>query len=250
MRSTSELKSTNSKANKSSVSETSYGARIGNAEKLVAALQNFNGYQAIKPEYTINSYTDLINSTKAQNTTVAGKKQSYSLAVDNRIQIFEKGTLAISKVLSPINGTVKVSYGRTSKEATDVAGIIAKIRGANIRKNSTASPDEATVSQSYQSYNSKAQFFSDLIVNLTNFGTNYEPANNTLKIAGLNDIYTNAISANSNVMDKFTQFVQINSTRIDKYYELSQTAIRIKDSVKAQYGYTSTEYSLIKGLKI
>ena len=125
-----------------STSETSYGARVGNAEKLVAALQNFNGYQAIKPEYSINSYTDLINATKAQNTTVAGKKQSYSLAVDNRIQIFEKRELAIDKVLSAINGTVKVSFGRTSKEATDVAAIIAKIRGANIRKSKSTNPDE------------------------------------------------------------------------------------------------------------
>ena len=233
-----------------STSETSYGARVGNAEKLVAALQNFNGYQAIKPEYSINSYTDLINTTKAQNTTVAGKKQFYSLAVDNRIQIFEKGEMAIDKILSAINGTVKGSYGRTSKEATDVAGIIAKIRGANIRKSKSTNPDEQTVSQSYQSFNSKAQFFSDLIVNLTNFRDDYQPANITLNIAGLSDIYTAAIAANSNVMDTFTQFAQSNTTRIDGYFELSQTAIRIKDSVKAQYGYNSTEYALIKGLRI
>ena len=231
-------------------SETSYGARIGNAEKLVAALQNFNGYQAIKPEYSISAYTDLINTTKAQNTTVASKKQTYSLAVDNRIQIFDKGELAITKILSPINGAVKVSYGRTSKEATDVADIIAKIRGNNIKKSKSDKPDEATVSQSYQSYNSKVQYFSDLIVNLANFGNNYEPANIQLKIGGLNDIYAAAIIANSNVMDKFTQFVQTNNTRIDGYYLLSQTAIRIKDSVKAQYGFNSTEYSLIKGLRI
>ena len=234
----------------SSRSETSYGARVGNAEKLVAALQNFNGYQPIKPEYSISSYTDLITSTKGLNNTVASKKQSYSLAVDNRIQVFEKRELAIDKILSAINGTIKVSFGRTSKEATDVAGIIAKIRGANIRKNRTTNPDEQTVSQSYQSFNSKAQFFSDLIVNLTNFGDNYKPANSTLNIPELNNIYTTAIAANSNVMDTFTQFSQTNTTRLDAYFQLSQTAIRIKDSIKAQYGYNSTEYALIKGLKI
>ena len=234
----------------SSNSETSYGARVGNAEKLVAALINFNDYHPIKPEYSISSYTDLINSTKGLNNTVASKKQSYSLAVDNRIQIFEKREMAINKILSPINGTVKVSYGRTSKEATDVAIIIAKIRGANIRKSKPSNPDGETVSQSYQSFNSKAQYFSDLIVNLTNFGSNYEPANTTLNISSLNHIYTDAIAANSLVMDTFTQFAQSNTTRIDGYYQLSQTAIRIKDSVKAQYGYNSTEYSLIKGLRI
>lgn len=45
-------------------SETGYGARIGNAEKLVAALQNFKNYQAIKPEFSITSYTDLSTPLK------------------------------------------------------------------------------------------------------------------------------------------------------------------------------------------
>lgn len=231
-------------------SETGYGARIGNAEKLVAALQNYDHYQAIKPEFSITAYSDLINTTKEQNTTVASKKQAYSLSVDHRIQIFAKDVLAINKVLSPINGTVKVAFGRTSKEATDVAGIIAKIRGNNFKKSKGDKTDEETVSTSYQSYNSKAQFFSDLIVNLTNFGINYEPANTELNIAGLNGIYANAIAANTEVMNTFTQFAQSNNTRIEGYTLLSQTAIRIKDSVKAQYGFRSTEYTLIKGLKI
>lgn len=234
----------------SSNSETSYGARIGNAEKLVAALQNFNNYQPIKPEYSITAYNDFITNLKTQNNTVASKKQNYSLAVENRKQIFETGNASINKLLSPINGAVKVIYGRTGKEATDVATIIAKIRGANIKNKTTTNPDEDTVSQSYQSYNARAQYFSDLIVNLTNFGTNYDPANPAIKLTDLNTLYTSAITANSQVMDTFTQFSQNNNTRIDGYYTLSQTAIRIKDSVKAQYGNSSTEYSLIKGLKI
>jgi hypothetical protein len=233
-----------------SLSERGYGARVGNAEKLVAALQNFSHYQSIKPEYSITAYTDVINSTKALNNTVASKKQSYSFAVENRIQIFDKGDMAILKILSPINGAVKVSYGRRSKEATDVAGIIAKIRGRNSKKDKEAKEEGATVSQSYRSYNSTAQFFSDLIINLTNFAANYEPANPALKVEGLNTIYTAAVAANSSVMNTYTQFAQHNATRIESYTLLSQTAIRIKDSVKAQYGLYSTEYRLIKGLVI
>lgn len=231
-------------------SETSYGARIGNAETLVAALQNFSNYQPIKPEYSIDSYTDLINTTKGFNNTVASKRQFYSLAVENRIQIFQKGDLAIKKILSPINGAVKASFGRKSKEATNVAAIIAKLRGANIGVGTASTPKEEKVSQSYQSYNSKTQFFADLVVNLTNFGVNYSPANEALKIAGLNNIYTSAVAANNEVMNTFTQFAKDNATRIDSYYLVSQVAIGIKDAVKAQYGNTSTEYRLIKGLKI
>lgn len=232
-----------------SISETSYGARIGNAEKLVAALQNFNGYIPVRPEYSISDYTDFIQNTKTENTTVASKKQAYSLAVEDRLQVFVKGPLAIKKILSPINGTVKVSFGRNSKEAKDVAAIIAKIHGNNGKKVSDK-PDEETVSQSYKSYNSMTQFFSDIIANLTAFGTGYSPANASLNVAGLTNIYDNAVTANSNVMNTFTQFAQSNATRIEAYFELSQTAIRIKDSVKAQYGVNSTEYRLIKGLKI
>jgi hypothetical protein len=71
-----------------------------------------------------------------------------------------------------------------------------------------------------------------------------------LKVGGLNDIYSKAIAANAMVMDSFTQFTQSNATRLDSYHQLSQTAIRIKDSIKAQYGFNSTEYQLVKGLKI
>jgi len=234
----------------SSNSETSYGARIGNAEKLIAALLNYNGYVAVKPEYSTTAYSALIADIKNQNNTVATNKQSYSLAVDNRKKIFDVNTDSIDKLLSPINGAIKVIYGRNGKEAKEVASIIAKIRGANIKKNKSATPNEETVSQSYQSFNSRAQFFSDLIVNITNFGNNYVPANNNLTTANLTAIYKDAIDANAEVMNTFTQFIQNNNNRIDKYYELSQTAIRIKDSVKSQYGINSPEYQLIKGLKI
>lgn len=234
----------------SSNSEVSYGARIGNAEKLVAALQNFNGYAPIKPEYSINAYNDLITEIKSQNNAVASAKQNYSLAVDNRQRIFDNGDDSIKKMLSPINGAIKVIYGRTAKEATDAAAIIAKIRGANNKKSTAANPNDETVSQSYQSYNSRVQFFSDLIVNLTNFGVNYAPANPSLTIAALTNTYTTAVAANADVMNKFTLFSQNNNTRISNYDLLSQTSIRIKDSIKAQYGFNSTEYNLIKGLKI
>ena len=157
---------------------------------------------------------------------------------------------AINKLLSPINAAVKVSFGRTAKEATNVASIIAKIRGANIKNKKTANPDEATVSQSYQSFNSKAQFFADLIANLSNFGTDYTPANSEITITELNNRYNDAITANNEVMNNFTQFVQNNKVRIESYNTLSQIGIRIKDSIKAQYGNNSTEYNLVKGLKI
>jgi hypothetical protein len=231
-----------------SISENSYGARIGNAENLLTALQSFNGYEAPKPELSIEGLSASIADIKGQNNQVAVTKQNYSLAVEIRLQIFEKNPHSIKKILSPINATVKVSFGKNAKETTDIIGIISKMRGANMKSSKNVS--ETFVSQSYQSYNSKIQFFADLIANLTNFETRYMPTKNHLMLDSLQDLYSNAVNANNMVMNTYSKFVQTNDFRLGAYETLSQNAVLIKENVKAQYGFKSTEYNLIKKLKI
>lgn len=231
-----------------SISERSFGARIGNAEKLATALNTFTNFQPQRPEFSITELNSLITQIKNQNIEVASKKQTYSLAVETRKQFFEKNTYSIKKILSPINATVKASYGKEAKEATDVASIIAKIRGANAKSSATVT--QTNVSQSYQSFSSRTQFFSDLITNLTNFGTNYNPSNNQLIVTNLETLHNNATKANNQVMDSFSQFRQTNTNRIDNYENLSQITMRIKENVKSQYGLNSSEYILVKGLTI
>lgn len=215
---------------------------------MLAALQSFNGYQAPKPQVGIPSFTTAIADLKNQNTQIAVSKQNYALAVDIRVKIFEKDPYSIRKILSPINATVKVSFGKEAKETTQVIGIISKIRGANGKK--SKSIEETFVSQSYQSYHSTTQFFSDLIANLTNFGDNYMPVKSQLALDSLADLYQNAVNSNNLVMDTYSQFIQKNDIRLTAYQSLSQTATLIKENVKAQYGYNSSEYNLIKKLII
>lgn len=231
-----------------SSTENSYGARIGNAESLVTALQGFNNYQSSKPELSIEGFRSLINNIKTQNTQIAVSKQNYSLAVEARVKIFEKDQYSVSRILSPINATVKVSFGKEAKEATNVAGIIAKIRGSNSR--TIKSTEGNFVSQSHQSYNSKIQFFADLIANLSTFENNYTPSRNELAIANLNRLYENAVNTNNAVIDAYSQFIRNNDIRVEAYDFISKTATMIKENVKAQYGYNSSEYNLVKKLKI
>jgi hypothetical protein len=51
-------------------------------------------------------------------------------------------------------------------------------------------------------------------------------------------------------MDTYSQFIQKNDIRVDTYVKLSKTATLIKENVKAQYGYNSSEYNLVGKLKI
>ncbi|MFC4816035.1 hypothetical protein [Flavobacterium sp. GCM10023249] len=231
-----------------SSTENSYGARIGNAESLVTALQGFNNYQSPKPELSIEGFRNLINDLKNQNTQIAIHKQNYSLAVEARVKIFEKDQYSVSRILSPINATVKVNFGKEAKEATNVAGIIAKIRGSISR--TIKSTEGNFVSQSQQSYNSKIQFFADLIANLSTFENNYAPSRNELSIVNLNRLYENAVNTNNAVMDAYSLFIRNNDIRVDAYEVISKTATMIKENVKAQYGFNSSEYNLVKKLKI
>lgn len=228
--------------------ERGYGARIGNAQKLLQALESFSSYQSIKPELSIAAINQQIAAIQSLNNEVASKKQAYSLAVDNRIKIFVKNPDSIEKMLSPINAIVKVIYGKQAKEALDVAHIIKKMRGKNIMK--SHDPEVNTISQSYQSYNSKIQFFADLVVNISASGTDYSRINPKLSATSLKTLYDTAVTANKNVVYSHTQFVLINEKRINAYDLLSQNAFRVKENVKAQYGNLSVEYRLVKNLCI
>lgn len=228
--------------------ERGYGARIGNAQKLVNALESFNNYQPQRPELSIAGVNEQIIAIQNLNNEVASKKQAYSLAVENRLKILEKSPDSIKKILSPINANVKAIYGRSAKEALIVAGIIEKMRGANIVK--PKNPEVDTVSQSYQSYHSKTQFFSDLIANIADFGSDYNPANFKLRVISLKALYNDAVNANNGVVNSHVQFSLTNRKRIEAYLNLSDSATRIKESIKAQYGSQSVEYRLIKSLYV
>jgi len=54
----------------------------------------------------------------------------------------------------------------------------------------------------------------------------------------------------SKVSTKLAVFKPLVQTRIEGFEALSAKAQRIKDMVKAQYGLNSSEYDLVKGLKI
>lgn len=231
-----------------SSTESGYGARIGNAESLLRALQGFNGYQSSRPELTPAGLSAAITAIKSQNDQIAIARQNYTHAVGARVNIFEKEPYSVSRILSPINATVKVSFGKEAKETKNIAGIIAKIRGTNAK--TIKNTDGTFVSQSHQSYNSKIQFFADLIANLSNFGEDYVPAKNELTVDHLKQLYQDAVNANNLVIEKYSQFIQKNDIRLEAYEQISKNSFLIKENVKAQYGYNSSEYNIVKKLKI
>ena len=229
-------------------SERTYGARLGNAQTLLTTLQSAGDYQALSAELSLEGLETLITKIRRGNNDLAANRQSYSLAVDDRQGVFDKQPDSIAKALSPINATVKACFGKQSKEASDVATLIVKMRGQK-KMRAAAKPDEESVSQSYRSYNSIAQFLADMIQKLGQLH-GYTSQNANASIDSLNSLLARALDANQLTVQTFTAMKQVHASVLQHYEDLAVMCSRIKEAVKAQYGTQSSIYRAIKGLKI
>ncbi len=232
-----------------STSEVTLGAKVANAETLATYLQSFAGYAPPQPDISIANYQALIATAKTNNQSTAASLQTWSAAIETRQQLFFKAKDSIKKILSPVGATVRSSFGKTAKESSDIASFINKIRGEKIAKENKNDKGEF-VSQSERSYGSITQSFSDMITTLQGYGAGYGPVNVSITIAALQTKLTAVTASNIGVATNYSQLKQSRDTRTATYTDLSQRTQRIKDTVKSQYGQNSTEYSLIKGLKV
>jgi hypothetical protein len=230
-----------------SVSEKTFGSRLQNAEKILTHLTAFSGYNPPTNEQAISNYEALITSIKAQNNDTASKTQTYSAAVEIRQKLFQKNSDSLFKIMTPLGAAMRSAFGKTSKEATDIATMVTKIRGVKIVKN-TKEPNAESVSQSERSYGSITQTFADMIATLENYGSNYNPANDNIKLPQLKDKLAKLTVANTKVTAAYGALKEKRDDRIALYKDLTNLTQRIKDAVKSQYGNNSTEYTLIKGL--
>lgn len=237
-------------------SEVTFGARIANASKISAHLKTFAGYVAPTTNTTIPNYDVLIASLTTENTGIATKKAAYSAAVEVRQKLFFKDKDCLMKILSPVTSAVRAKIGKAAKPSTDIAALVVKIRGEKKAKGKDPKPEDTSdekkdgVSQSERSYGSMTQNFSDIITTLTTLGTDYAPVNTAHKLAALNTKLTSIKSANDVATTTFGALKTGIDTRAAQYADLAERTQRIKEQVKSQYGVSSTEYTLIKGLKV
>ena len=232
-----------------SISETSFGKKLENAQALATHLQSFNNYAELNAELSVANLNNKVQELLNNNALVASKLQSYSISVEAKQNIFTKLPNSIAKIVTPVVANVRSIYGKSSKEVEIVSSYISKIRGIKVAK-SNVTDEQNAVSQSERSYGTMLQTFSDLIVALESLGTNYTPANSECSIANLKQKRDLATQFNTTAVEDFGQLKMARETRTTKYEALSALCQRLKETVKAQYGTQSVEYKLVKGLKI
>lgn len=230
-------------------SEVTYGARLSNAQTLQTNLQSFTNYTSSSPELMPAALQTLVDDARSHNTDVASNTQLYGTEVNTRKQLFQNAPNSLIKTLSPIGSEIRSVFGKTSKEAAYIKSMIDKIRGVKVSK-AKKQPDEEFVSQSERSYGSMTQNFSDIITTLQNYGAKYSPSNKSIQLPALLTFLTNLSQANTAVTTTFGKFKVAIAQRADKFKTLTDSCQRAKDAVKSQYLVNSTEYALVKGLKI
>lgn len=233
-----------------SKSETSFGARLRQAQDLATYIAGFANYSPPRPEETLDDFQKLLNTLVEANSNVNTALQNYNTAVTNRYKAFRQDDLSLFKLLAPIRGVILAQYGKESIEANQANTIISKIRASKLIKTpATDTTPEIKISQSEQSYGSSTQFFNDLINTLQTF-RDYKPSKTELQLPQLQAFQTNLDNLNNAVATNYQKNKQTRETRRTLYEELADRAARIKAYVKGNYGTQSPEYTLIKGLKI
>lgn len=229
-------------------SERTFGSRIANAATLATQLSEFTAYAAVRPEDSIANFKTLIADIKTMNVQVATKRADYSNAVESRQGAFTKNPDALSKILTLVAAQVRAKFGKKSKEAKDMAAMIKKINGNKTRK--TKKQDQSDyVSTSARSYGSRTTYFSDILSTLIQYGSDYAPVNDKIKIGALSDLLLQLNALNVAVSDTWALLKPAIDQRHSLYDELTDRAMHIKDGVKTQYGSSSSEFKLVKGLK-
>ena len=239
-----------------SQSEVTFGAKINNAQKISTHLKAFTGYVAPTTNTSIVNYDALITAITTENTSIATKKPAYSAAVETRQKLFFKDKDCVVKLLSPVISAVRAKLGKGAKPVADITALVTKIRGEKKPKDQEPKAEDANaekkdpVSQSERSYGSMTQNYSDIVTALDNLGTDYAPANNAYKLTVLQTKLVSITAANIAATNTYGALKTSIDNRSNQYTDLAERTQRIKESVKSQYGVKSTEYNLIKGLKV
>lgn len=233
-------------------SEAGFGAKLRKAQDLVHYIGQFDGYNPPRPEESVGGMNNLLSLIIGANAEVIHIQQLYKGAVTKRIQMYRDADLSIMRLLPSISGAIEAQYGKDSIESNSIKALIKKMRVTGIAKapkDPTAGPETKTISRSEQSFGSLIQNFNNIITILGEL-TGYNPSNTQLTVDSLKTLSQEATNLNDSVAKYITDLKTVKAKRLALYNDLHDRVQRIKAYVKAQYGYSSKQYKMIRGMVV
>lgn len=228
-------------------SQASFAARLSRAKQLHQFIHSFTDYASDLASLSPASFLLLINSMDTTQQEHTLTHHLFAEAAKERAKAFYANEDSVNKKATLLKAYVKAKFKKESQQYADVEKLVNKIRGEKPIKTSEGS-DAQTISRSEKSYGSQLENFTDLVTLAIQFGTAYAPANQIIKLSELRSTLETATSLNNETTIRFAAFKPKIAQRQVGFAQLSETANSIKEMVKSQYGVTSDQYKLIKGL--
>jgi len=245
------------------ISQTSFGARIDNAKKVLVHLSTFTGYNP-PVEQTAEALSNFLTALEKHNADAASKAESNSNAKEMRRQAFKTGNGSLRKMSLQVLAAVRSQYGIKSRQATDVKVIVNRITGS-VGKKTTKPPvpenpptatqtptdtESKSVSKRETGFGNMLKTFADVVATVKNYGATYTPGNTAITTGALQTRLKELSEINRNATASYSVLKQSQLERMDLYKQLKDKIQRIKNAVKSQYDIGSVEYGLIKGIKV
>lgn len=231
------------------------GSKIENAEKMLISIHSFEGFIPPSPDDSEESMKVLLEKLRQSNHIEAATREDYRLKVKSRTSIFKGKMSSLRRLLSPIGSSVRSQYGRKSNEALTISKLIAKFRGNKIT--SEAAPllvtdeqvKEARIVASDQSYGSLLYYFRNIISSLGQLKPAFNPGNKEITIESLQS-FADALSTSNNDLSLTQSTMKRTSVERETLYsQIKERMMRLKESIKSQFGTDSVEYRMVKGLR-
>ena len=254
MASKSDLTSTNTTKNKSSVSETGHAKNIANFQELISFCQGYGAsYNPTKESLKIPQLQalyqlaqDKLNATKTQKTT-------FDNATNDRRNTFANLKPLATKIINAF-----AVSGADTLAIADAKTVNKKLQGTSSKKSTTEetnpenTPTTNSISTSQQSYDRLIDHFAHLI-QVVEQNTNYTPNETELQVATLQTKLTELQTKNTNLINAYTGYsnamIERNQTLYNPLTGLVQTSKEVKQYVKSVFGSNSPQYKQVSSLE-
>lgn len=235
-----------------STSEVGHAKNIANLNVLnanIAALGTL--YNPNNPKLFLANLQNLYATAIAQQENVNNLVAPYSVAVDQREQIFKP----LNSELTKLRKAYKATQGVSQPQLEDFMTIVRKIKGVRkITRPTSTNPEEerATHSTSQLSYDQRTNNMDGLITLLQNT-PNYNPHEVDYKIATYQAKKTEMLQKTQAVLDAYIPLNNARSSRNNTLYISDDNLVDIAHKAK-DYLYTildanSAQYKAISKIK-
>ena len=235
-----------------STQEKGHAKNIANANQLNTYIAQLGAiYNPTNPKLLLtnlqNIYTTNFTNQESVNTLVA----PYSIAVDNRENVFAP----VSKKITKLRKAYKATEGVTPAQLEDFMTIARKLKGIRKVKNAPTTDtaeEQKQHSTSQMSYDQRTNNYDLLISQLKNT-SNYNPNETEYKIETLKEEKNQMLQATQNVTNAFVPLNNARSIRNNSMYlsedNLVDTFNKAKDYLFTILDSNSVQYKAIAKIK-